>query len=380
MKVFFHGWFSGFIEKTNPGINYEFFINIFNRVYGEDCQIGTFEDSDILCEYMAIYSNTYVMHSESALKKKDWKHTYCFSGESWTNKLKDEYDCVLWGERNHKNVVNVPLFIPYCYTNNFVEQLHEKRVRNDIPKGDVCVVVSNPNGPVRNKFLERLEKRCNVTYMGRYKNNIGGLLPFDYNNEKFIDLISKFKFIVSMENSENDTYITEKILHGMIAKTIPIYWGSKRIHDYFTKERFINLENDDEATINNVIDRIIELKNDSKKWLDMVNHNELASDGNLWRNNDEIAKDIKCLLTHKCWSNLSRIHIISNKVGEPERYERMTQLMNSLNIDESCIKIIGPTLIASQFLSLISFKKSSKSRISSPNNKSLSTIKKTPSL
>ena len=29
MKVFFHGWFGGFIEKTNPGLNYEFFINLF---------------------------------------------------------------------------------------------------------------------------------------------------------------------------------------------------------------------------------------------------------------------------------------------------------------------------------------------------------------
>ena len=98
--------------------------------------------------------------------------------------------------RNHKNVVNVPLFIPYIYTNNFIERLQTKIRCDNVPSKDVCVVVSNPNGPVRNKFLERLEKRCKVTYMGRYKNNVGQLLPFDYNDDRFISLISKFKFIV----------------------------------------------------------------------------------------------------------------------------------------------------------------------------------------
>ena len=40
MKVFFNGWFGGFIDKTNPGLNYEFFINLFNKVYNE--YIGQF--------------------------------------------------------------------------------------------------------------------------------------------------------------------------------------------------------------------------------------------------------------------------------------------------------------------------------------------------
>lgn len=343
MKIYFHGWFGGFIDKTNPGLNYEFFINLFTNVYNETCEIGILEDSDILCEYMAIYSNTFQMHSESALNKKKWKHTYCFSGESWTNKLKDKYDCVLWGERNNKNIVNIPLFIPYIYTNNFIEQLETPTERRDIPKKDVCVVVSNPNGAIRNKFLQKLEKHCNVTYMGRYKNNIGHFLPYDYNDKRFINLISNFKFIISMENSENDTYITEKIIHGMIGKTIPVYWGSKRITDYFNKNRFLNLVSDDDECINKLINRIIEIKNDDKKWLDIVNQNEFAQNGKLWRNLDLIASDIKSLLTHKKWNHINRIHVITNKDAEKERYSNMKKLFNDVNIDKSCIKNIGPT-------------------------------------
>ena len=48
MKVLFNGWFSGFIDKTNPGLNYDFFINLFNKVYEEKCEIGTIENSEIL--------------------------------------------------------------------------------------------------------------------------------------------------------------------------------------------------------------------------------------------------------------------------------------------------------------------------------------------
>ena len=80
-----------------------------------------------------------------------------------------------------------------------------------------------------------------VTYAGRYKNNIGGLLIWDYNKPEFHNYVSQFKFIISMENTRYETGITEKITHGMLAQTIPIYWGSPRVNDYFNKDRF-NIE------------------------------------------------------------------------------------------------------------------------------------------
>lgn len=352
MKVFFHGWFGGFIEKTNPGLNYEFFINLFNRVYNDTCEIGTFEDSEILCEYMSIYSSNYVINSESALNKKKWKHTYCFSGESWTNKLKEQYDCVLWGERNHKNVVNVPLFIPYMYTNNFVERLQRKVVRTDVPRQDVCVVVSNPNGPVRNKFLARLEKKFKVTYMGRYKNNIGQFLQFDYNDDKFINLVSKFKFIISMENSKNDTYITEKVVHGLLANTIPVYWGSKRVCDYINKDRILCLENEDNQTIDTLINKMLHIKNSSNQWLDIVNKpnfpknntNNVQDNNLLERTIDNIAKDIRSLLNkNTCWNTVSKIFCICKEEYEPERFKDLQNMFASQNISLDHVSFICPT-------------------------------------
>ena len=36
MKVFFNGWFGGFMDKTNPGIHYQFFIDLFQKVFEEN--------------------------------------------------------------------------------------------------------------------------------------------------------------------------------------------------------------------------------------------------------------------------------------------------------------------------------------------------------
>jgi hypothetical protein len=74
-----------------------------------------------------------------------------------------------------------------------------------------------------------------------------------------------------MENSKNNNYITEKILHGFAANVIPVYWGAENIHDYFNKDRFINVKSFNIDDINDAIDMIIMILNDDNKFIDMIN-------------------------------------------------------------------------------------------------------------
>jgi hypothetical protein len=340
MKIYFNGWFSGFIEKTNPGLHIDFFLNLFEKVYGEPCQKGNIGESDILCEFDMLIEGG----CSSMVKIKQWKHTYLFSGESTLKCNKQDYTCVLWGERNHKNVVNVPLFIPYIYTNNFVNTLEiKKQFTNDhVPKNDVCVIISNPRGKERTDFLNQLEKEFKVCYAGRYKNNIGGFIKPDYHSKEYRDFVNQFKFIVSMENSREDTYITEKLINGLLSNIIPVYWGSEKVYDYINKDRFLCLEN-----INNtsaIINKMKELKNDDSKWLNIVNHNVFPNNENkLERTLENIAEDIKCILSKKCWNHISRICCISNPEFEPDRCKMLKDLFKGQNIDECFIKYISPT-------------------------------------
>lgn len=335
MKIYFNGWFSGFLDKTNPGIQVDFFLELFKLVYEENCEIGNLNDSDILCEFDML-----IDCPGTLIRYKKWKQTYLFNGETTMRCNPNNYDIVLWGERNHKNIVNVPLFVPYLYTNNFVNTLSEPKIINNIPQNDVCVIITNPNGQMRNLFLDKLERNFNITYAGSYKNNIGGNLPYAYNTNEFKEFISKFKFIISMENSRNDTYITEKIIHGLLANTIPIYWGSTRVFDYFNNNRFLYFEN--ENSIDNVIEKMKDISKNTDKWFEMVNQSNFVT-GKLERTISEIAKDIKCLINKKCWNHISHIYCVNNPAFEPERYNMLRTMFTNLNISHDYIKYISPT-------------------------------------
>ena len=326
---------------TKQILDYMFnFLDLFEKVYNEKCYVENIEESDILCEFCMLINTT------TKLNSKKWKHTFMFSGESDLRKceqLKDHYDCVLCMERNNKNIINLPLHIPYIYTNNFLNLLENKKERKDFPDNDVLVIISNPNGKVRNNFLNKLEKKMKVTYAGRYKNNINTLLPWDYNNINFIEYVSKFKFIVSMENTKYETGITEKIVHGMLADTIPIYWGSPRVNEYFNKNRFLNLINGDDKEINDIINKIIELSKNKEKWLETVNNNIFPKDGKIWRTIDSVSLDIKCLLNKNPFNVIDRIHVICNEKYEPVRYSNLTEMFKNLKVNNDYIRYICPT-------------------------------------
>ena len=113
------------------------------------------------------------------------------------------------------------------------------------PKKNICVVISNPGGYERNYFLDKLEQKIHIDYLGNYKNN-SSRLDYVYNTEEFRNKIKEYKFIVTMENSSGDTYITEKITHGFLCGNIPIYWGSPRVTDYFNEDRFVNIKSIDD--------------------------------------------------------------------------------------------------------------------------------------
>jgi hypothetical protein len=273
MKVYFYGFWQEFFDEGRT--NNKFFIELLEKTFNRKIEIGTIENSEILFES--------VFSMDTLLYLKKWKYTFFFSGESdrrvWNsiisgssriNTLKD-YTCILKGEKNNANIVNLPLFVYYNYCFKFDELFVKKPNITNIPKKSVCVIVSNGHDSEgRNYFFDRLEKIINVDYAGKYKNNVP-LLLHEHCSKEFIDFVSQYKFIVSMENSKNNTYITEKILHGFSADTIPIYWGSDNIGEYFNEDRFINVKNFDEETINIAINKIIEINNDDNKYLEMVN-------------------------------------------------------------------------------------------------------------
>lgn len=80
--------------------------------------------------------------------------------------------------------------------------------------------------------------------------------------------LNKCKFTLCCESLSHGGFITEKILEALEADTIPIYYGSSTITDVINKDAFINLADYD--TLQNAVDRIIELDNDDEQYLKML--------------------------------------------------------------------------------------------------------------
>ena len=346
MKIYFNGFYSGFLDCKNPGTTIKFFIHLFKKIYDTDeIILGNIEDSDILCEFDML------INTKTLISIKKWKHTYLFNGEYKCLTNTKNYDCVLFGERNNNNIINLPLYISYMFSNDI--KFDYNKLYN-ILKKNICVVISNPKGIKRNYILNKIEKHFNIDYLGKYKNNCN-ILKAEYNSNEFKEKISEYKFIIAMENNRYETYITEKIILGLNSKIIPIYWGSKYIYDYFNKERILALLEEDndklDIEIDILINKIKNIVNNDYLWLDIVNkpyypldilNNEKES-----RNINDIVIDIKNLLkidNKNYYNKISKIYSITNEIYEPINYNSLELILkNKLNLSENNIKYICPT-------------------------------------
>lgn len=329
MQIHFNGFWDGFHDHTNPNTD-KFFLDLMTKVYGEECTVGSFENSDVLIENVRIQPITFI---PSKLKAKQWRHTYLYSGESYILSNRDEYTCVLYGQRNHGNTVNVPLYVSYLYCNNIIP-----RTLKTIPTNDIVTVIDNPNGKFRSAFLSELQKHIPVTHAGNFRKNTNiNLSKISYASKEFLDYVGKFKFVVTMENSQEDTYITEKIMHGLMAGNVPIYWGSPRICDYVNSKRFIHVRNEEDfATVSQQLKQMTE-----EEWTKITQEPIFTEFGRTYTL-EAIAKHIKCVL-QKGSFDLSKVVVICNSDFEPQRYVSMNTMLEDIGILPHEREFICPT-------------------------------------
>ena len=61
------------------------------------------------------------------------------------------------------------------------------------------------------------------------KNIMGGFKSME-------EMCKDYLFTIAIENTSHDHYFTEKIINPLINNTIPIYWGCKKVEEYFPKQ------------------------------------------------------------------------------------------------------------------------------------------------
>jgi len=127
----------------------------------------------------------------------------------------------------------------------------------EVPKNNFCVAIFNRDHiGNRVEFLQKIAS---------YKKSHGFGEPFKnwfYGEDQKLNILSQFRFTMCFENTLQDGYHTEKLVHAKAAGCIPIYWANDRVADDFNPNAFINLH--DYESVDEMIDVVKKIDSDPK--------------------------------------------------------------------------------------------------------------------
>ena len=112
---------------------------------------------------------------------------------------------------------------------------------------NVSIVASNknvfPGQILRHEFVEKHKDR-ELDVFGSITGTRLGSDLFDK-----IEGYRDYRFTIVIENCQHDNYFTEKITDAFATGTIPVYWGTSNIGDYFNTDGIIELTDDFDINI-----------------------------------------------------------------------------------------------------------------------------------
>jgi hypothetical protein len=292
IHVFFNNFWPGFTEKTDI-MDCTFFVQLLEKTYQAPILVVNHpENATVLVE--SIFGN------HSYLNYKKWRATILYTGESdYANTQDvDKYDCVLGFEETRANFVKCPLFVIFLVTNirimKEIENIN-RPIPDQIPPNFASIILSNAyHGKERLEFYNTVKKEMPVFSGGKHDNNVGFVVPGSYNSNDMVDFYRRGKFAITMENNDKPYYVTEKLVNGIRAGVVPIYWGSSHVTEFFNPRRFIHLSkqptNEEMAGI---IQRMKNMTND--EFIDIIREPVLIRPiGEIC---DEILDSVKKILT-----------------------------------------------------------------------------------
>jgi hypothetical protein len=159
--------------------------------------------------------------------------------------------------RNIINGTNMDLVVPFKPTLREITNTNRSKL--------LAYVATNRRKHRTEFFLKIRDRDATAEALGNDCKTVDYTLESGWNNLK--DVYSKYKFVMAFENSNEDGYITEKIMNVYISGAIPIYWGTSKVKEIFNPESFIyapDYKNYDEC-----INTILEISNDPSRLLAM---------------------------------------------------------------------------------------------------------------
>jgi hypothetical protein len=122
---------------------------------------------------------------------------------------------------------------------------------------------------LRNDFFRRLSALHRVNSGGPVMNNMGGNVPYDQTGE----FVARHRFVLSMENDIQPGYVTEKILHGFLHGSVPVYCGAPDVARFYDGGSFLHYTGDN---FDEVVEAMERLDSDPDQYAAVLGARKLA--------------------------------------------------------------------------------------------------------
>lgn len=122
---------------------------------------------------------------------------------------------------------------------------------------------------IRGDFFKQLSQYKRVESPGTYLFNMEDDISVNWQDNSKTDFQRKCKFTLCFESTKSGGFVTEKITDAFYADTIPVYFGSEEVFNFFNKDAFIYCRS--RQDFDAAVHRIIELDTNDEMYLDMIN-------------------------------------------------------------------------------------------------------------
>lgn len=210
------------------------------------------------CDFIYTNNEAFLNHSNNFSKK------YIFwCGEPYCSMPKENAPKHLFFLTNIQvtQMIRNSIYLPYCLYSNW---LYKDRVEKNINRPYLLAYCSIHCNFVRESIFDLFVQKagtelchsygfCNANHPETRREGAGQFW-FD---PALIECYKKYKFVIAIENTCADGYVTEKIMNAFYSGAIPIYRGSQNIMQLFNKKAFINV--DDFASFEDCVDHVLQM-------------------------------------------------------------------------------------------------------------------------
>ena len=131
-------------------------------------------------------------------------------------------------------------------------------------KTKFCAFMHRKEVPFRDSFVHHLSYYRPVECAGECLRNVPTIVP----EQKKVEYLKSFKFVMAFENESAPGYVTEKLVDAMLARGVGLYWGAPDVHLDFHPPSFLNLADFDTPV--DMVQRIVELDRDDEQYKDLL--------------------------------------------------------------------------------------------------------------